>query len=222
MLFFQQVIKECVLISKKPLFFLIPLLFFSLVVILLPISLSPNPHLLKKCAPGIIWLAIFLAHLLALPHLLNEDDETGCLDYLLLQKNSLLTSIMAKVMAHWLFFMLPMILMVPLLGLLLNMSIKAIMILLFYLLLATPIISIEGAIVAAICVRLKREGLLLAIVLLPLYIPILILGSTGVATAIVGNPVSFQLGFLGALLILSLVFGPSIVAFALRIGIIYS
>ncbi len=213
--------REFIFFIRNPLTYLIPLLFFILVCLLFPLSISPNNHLLQTMGAGIIWIAIVLANLLSLPQLFQDDYEDGLLDQWLIAPSSLSTLISVKMLIYWVFYILPMILLAPVLALMYHLSFFAVEILMMSLLLGTPIIVMQGAIVASLCVGLRRGGLLLAIVLLPLYISILIFGSTVVTAAEQGFPVLFQLDLLGALLILAMVFGPSAIAFSLRVGIIY-
>lgn len=213
--------RECIFLTRKPIQFCIPLLFFILVCVLFPLSISPDNHLLQSISPGIIWVAVLLAHLLSLPHLFSDDYDDGTLDQWIVHSESLSTTIISRMVTHWLFFIFPLILLTPVLSVMVHLSLFAVKILMLSLLLGTPIIVMQGAIVASLCVGLKRNGLLLAIILLPMYIPTMIFGSTVVTAAQQGLPVLFQLDLLGALLILAMVFGPCVIAFALRIGITY-
>ena len=213
--------RECTFIARKPMHYVIPFLFFMLVCLLFPLAISADSQVLTMVGAGVVWVAVLLAHLLALPHLFSEDYEDGSLDQLLIRPTSLSNVLSAKIFVHWLFFIFPMILIAPALALIYHIPLFATKILILGLLLGTPIIAIQGAIVGALCVGLRRDGLLLAIILLPMYIPTMIFGTTGVVVAAQGMSVLFQLDILGALLMMAIAFGPSVTAFALRIGITY-
>lgn len=218
----QTLKREFILLRKNPLQWIVPLLFFLLTGLIFPLSISPNLQMLQSMGAGVIWVSMLLALLLSQTQLYQRDYESGVLDQWLIQSSSLSSTLSKKFFVHWLMFILPMILLTPLLSLMYNLSFFAIMILLSSLLLGTPILCIQGMIVSALCVGVRKDGLLLAIILLPLYIPTLIFGTTVVGAASLGQPVLFQLELLGALLILALTVGSGIAAFALRIGIMYS
>lgn len=220
----QTLKREFLLLQKNPLHWIMPLLFFLLTGFIFPLSVSPATHELQiqMMGPGVIWVSILLALLLSQAQLFQRDFESGVLDQLLIQPSSLSLHLSKKIFSHWLMIIFPMIVLTPLLSLLYHLSFFAIMILLSSLVLGTPILCIQGMIVSALCVGIRKEGLLLAIILLPLYIPTLIFGTTVVGAALLGQPVLFQLELLGAMLILALAIGISVAAFALRIGITYS
>lgn len=200
---------------------LMPLLFFLLVCLLFPLAISPEKTELMKMGPGVIWASVLLASLLSFSSLFERDWREGSLDQLLLRPEPLSQLVAIKVMVHWLFFAVPLILLVPISALLFDLSSHCVLILMISLLLGTPILYFQGAIVAALCIGLRQSALLLAILLLPLYIPTLVLGSAVTIAAGQGMPIAFSLALLGAILCLALTFGPMITAFALRIGIIY-
>lgn len=195
-----------------------PVFFFILVVSLFPLGIGPNPQILAEIAPGVIWVAALLATLLSMERLFRSDFEDGALEHLLLSPYSLPLLVLAKVLAHWLVTGLPLILVSPLLGVLLHMPGGAIRILPLTLLLGTPILSLIGAIGVALTVGLRRGGVLLTLLALPLYVPILIFGTAAVAAAASGLPVSGQLALLGALLALALTLSPVATAVGLRIS----
>lgn len=217
----QTLKREWILVRKNPLQWLVPLLFFLLVGFIFPLAIAPNPNQLPMIGAGVIWVSILLAHLLSLPAIFQQDFDAGILDQLLIQPNSLTFQLFLKTFSHWLMIIFPMIVLTPVLSLMYHLSLFAIEVLLLSVLLGSPILCIQGVIVSALCVGIRRDGLLLAIILLPLYIPTLIFGTTIVSAAEQGLPVLFQLEWLGALLILALTLGPSVAAFALRIGITY-
>jgi heme exporter protein B len=220
-LFFKTLQREYLLISRKPMQFCMPLLFFSVVCTIIPLSISPNNPVLTQIGPGIIWIAILLSALLTLPHLFADDYDDGTLDQWIIQPHQFTKIIITRLLCHWFFTLLPMILLAPVFAQLFHLSIYAIEIMVCILFIGTPLVLIQGAIVAAVCVRLRKEALLLAIILLPLYIPTLIFGTTSIDAAQQGLPVLFQVNLMSALTILALAFGPTVIAMALRVGITY-
>ncbi len=196
---------------------LMGVLFFLVVVTLVPFAVGPDLALLKKIGPAILWLAALLASLLALDRLFATDHEDGSLDLLLMSRTPLELVVAVKGVAHWLTTGLPLIVAAPLIGLLLNLDPLAEGTLALTLLVGTPALTFIGLIGAAIAVALRRGGLLLAIIVLPLTVPVLIFGVAAANAAIVG-PVPFGTPFtiLCALTLASLVIGPFAAAAALR------
>jgi len=195
-----------------------PILFFILVVSLFPLGIGPEPRLLAEIAPGVIWVAALLATLLSMERLFRSDFEDGALEHLLLSPHALSLLALAKVLAHWLVTGLPLILVSPLLGVLLHLPAEAIRVLPLTLLLGTPVLSLLGAVGVALTVGLRRGGVLLTLLVLPLYVPVLIFGTAAVAAAAAGLPVSGQLALLGAMLALALTLSPLATAAGLRIS----
>ncbi|MGZ8249222.1 heme exporter protein CcmB, partial [Methylomagnum sp.] len=177
-----------------------PLLFFMIVVTLFPLGVSPEEPLLRKIAPGVIWIAALLAALFSLENMFRSDFDDGALEQMALSPHPLSALVLAKVLAHWLVSGLPMLLMAPLLALFLSMPPKAIYALELTLLVGTPLLSLIGAIGVALTVGLRRGGVLLSLLVLPLYIPVLIFATNAVTAAGAGMPVDGQLYFLAALL----------------------
>jgi heme exporter protein B len=196
-----------------------PLLFFLMIVTLYPLGVSPEVELLRRIAPGVIWIAALLAALFSLESLFRSDFEDGALEQLLLSPQPLSVLVLAKVIAHWLVSGLPMLLLAPLLGLLLAMPDKAMSALLLTLALGTPLLSLIGAIGVALTVGLKRGGVLLTLLILPLYIPVLIFATNAVTASAAGMPIEGQIYFLAALLVLALTLAPLAIAAALRISV---
>jgi heme exporter protein B len=194
-------------------------LFFLAVVTLVPFSVGPDLALLRRIGPAILWLGALLASLLALDRLFAGDFEDGSLDLLLLGDSPLELVVIAKALAHWLTTGLPLVLISPILGLFLNLEGAAIGAVMLTLLVGTPALTLIGLIGAALAVALRRGGLLLPVLVLPLTIPVLIFGISAASAAIVG-PVSFGTPFsiLCALSLISLVVGPFAAAAALRQG----
>jgi heme exporter protein B len=196
-----------------------PLIFFLVVVSLFPLAISPDARYLAEIAPGVLWVASLLATLLSLDMLFQSDYQDGTLEQLLLSPQPLYTSVLAKVVSHWLLSGLPLALISPLLALMLFLPSSAMPTLMITLLLGTPIMSFIGAIGAALTIGLRKTGLLLSLIVLPLYIPILIFAASAVQNAAIGLPVLGHLALLGALLVLSVVLAPLAIAAALRISL---
>lgn len=196
-----------------------PLLFFTMVVTLFPLGVSPEDDVLKMMAPGVIWIAALLAALFSLEGMFRSDFDDGALEQMALSPQPLSLLVMAKVLAHWLVTGLPMLMMAPLLALFLAMPMSAIRALEWTLLMGTPLLSLIGSIGVALTVGLRRGGVLLTLLVLPLYIPVLIFASNAVTAAGAGMPIDGQLYFLAALLALAATLTPFATAAALRISL---
>lgn len=194
-----------------------PLVFFLIVVSLFPLSLEPDPVLLATIGAGVIWVAALLATMLSLDAMFRPDYEDGTLEQLMLSPHPVALLVLVRVFAHWLVAGLPLILLSPLLALLMNLPSESLPALLASLALGTPVLSLIGAIGVALTVALRRSGVLLSLLVLPLYIPVLIFGARAVTDAAAGLPWSGPLLFLGALLALALTLAPLAIAGALRI-----
>ncbi|HEY7296464.1 MAG TPA: heme exporter protein CcmB [Xanthobacteraceae bacterium] len=198
---------------------LIGVLFFLIVVTLIPFAIGPDLALLARIGPAILWLGALLANLLALDRLISADHDDGSLDLLLMARVPLELAVAVKALAHWLTTGVPLIIASPLLGLLLNLDPTATGAVALTLAAGTPALTFIGMIGAALTVTLRRGGLLLAILVLPLTVPVLIFGVTAANAALVG-PVPFgtPLAILGALSLASIAIGPFAAAAALRHG----
>ncbi|MGB0662158.1 MAG: heme exporter protein CcmB [Pontibacterium sp.] len=196
-----------------------PLVFFLLVASLFPLGVDPDPRFLSKIAPGLVWVAALLSTLLALDTLFRADYDDGTLEQLLLSPQPTYVIVLAKVIAHWLLTGLPLVLISPLLGLMLFLPSEGMVGLMLSLLLGTPSLCLMGAIGAALTVGLKKGGMLVSLLVLPLYVPVLIFGSAAVQGAIVGTPINGLLALLGAFLALALVIAPLAVSVALKISV---
>lgn len=194
-----------------------PLIFFVLVVSLFPLAVTPTPEALRAMAPGVIWVSALLAVLLSLDRLFKQDYEDGSLDQLMLSPNPLMVLVLAKVLAHWLLTGLPLVIIAPLLGMFLALPSAANEVLVYSLLLGTPVLSLIGAIGVSLTVAVNRGGVLLSLIVLPLYIPILIFGANAVDVAMSDMSVRGQLFFLAAVLALAVSLAPLAIAVALRI-----
>ena len=196
-----------------------PLLFFLIVVSLFPLSLEPDPKILATIGAGVIWVAALLATMLSLDAMFRPDFEDGSLEQLVLSPYPATALVLIKVVAHWLITGLPLILMSPLLALLMNLPTEALPALLATLAVGTPVLSLIGAIGVALTVALRRSGVLLSLLVLPLYIPVLIFGASAVGSAAIGLPIAGPITFIGALLALALTLAPFAIASALRISL---
>lgn len=196
-----------------------PLLFSVIVISLFPLGISPEPKILQLIAPGVIWVVALLAAMLSLDNLFRSDFEDGSLEQIVLTAHSLPLLVLAKVVAHWLVTGLPLLVLAPFLGILLFLPQQTMVTLMVTLILGTPILSLIGAIGVALTVGLRRGGVLVSLLVLPLYIPVLIFAAGAVNEAARGFPVVGQLYFLGALLCLALTLSPFAIAAALRISL---
>ncbi|KZX84425.1 heme exporter protein CcmB, partial [Alcanivorax sp. HI0011] len=195
--------RELLVLWRSPAEIINPLFFFVMVISLFPLAISPKPELLATVAPGVLWVAALLAVMLSLDGLFRRDQESGVLDMLLTAPVMPVVPVLAKLLAHWLLTGLPLVLISPLLGHMLQLPDEALGTVMLSLLLGTPALTIVGAIGAALTVGLNRGGILLAVLVLPLYIPVLIFGAGAVSAAAGGANVDGILAILGALLALT-------------------
>lgn len=195
------------------------LFFFVIVVSLFPLGIGPEMKTLRLIAPGVFWVAALLASMLALERLFAVDFEDGALEQMLLTPQPLFILVLAKVVAHWLVTGLPLVLMAPLLGLQYDLSIEALGVMVASLLLGTPALSLIGAIGAALTLGLRGGGVLVSLLVLPLYIPVLIFGSGAVEATASGLGGQGHISMLGAILVLSLLLAPLAASAALRISV---
>ncbi len=194
------------------------LVFFAIVVSLFPLGIGPEPSTLRLIAPGIVWVGALLASMLALELIFSADHRDGTLEQMLLTPQPLALLVIGKVLAHWLVTGVPLVLMSPLLGLQYDLSWPALLALILSLLLGTPTLSLIGAIGAALTLGLRSGGVLLALLVLPLYIPVLIFGAGAVEATVSGLGGQSHLAMLAAILVGSLVLAPLATAAALRIA----
>ncbi len=196
-----------------------PLIFFLMVATLFPLGVSPDPTFLADVAPGVVWVAALLATLLSMDSLFRSDYEDGTLEQILLSPQPLYMVVLAKVLAHWMLTGLPLTILAPVLGVMLFLPADGMWGLVLSLLLGTPTLSLVGAIGAALTVGLRKGGVLISLLVLPLYIPLLIFGSAAVQAAVTGLPLGGYLAILGAMLSLGLVMAPLAIGAALRISV---
>ena len=195
------------------------LIFFVIVVSLFPLGIGADPALLRTLGPGVVWVAALLACMLALGRLFAGDHADGTLEQLSLAPQPLSMLVLAKTAAHWLTTGLPLGIVAPLLGLQFDLGTDALLVLIASLLLGTPTLSLIGAIGAALTLGLRGGGALLALLVLPLYIPVLIFGAGAVEASAAALGAGAHLSVLGALLLGTLVFAPWATALALRISL---
>lgn len=196
-----------------------PLLFFVIVVTLVPLGVGPEASTLRAMAPGVVWVAALLAAMLSLEGIFRSDYDDGALEQLAISPQPLAVLVLAKVLAHWLVSGLPLVLLGPVLGASLFLPGHAMGALVIGLLLGTPVLSLIGAIGVALTVGVRRGGVLLSLLVLPLYVPVLIFGASAASNAAAGLDVSGPLALLGALLALALSLAPLAAAAALRISL---
>jgi heme exporter protein B len=194
------------------------LIFFVMVASLFPLAVGSETDLLRKMAPGVVWVAALLASMLSLSRMFSADYADGTLEQMLLVPHSLSMLVLSKIVAHWMLSGLPLVLIAPVLGLQFDLSGQALMVLIVTLLLGTPVLSIIGAIGAALTLGLRGGGVLISLLVLPLCIPVLIFGTGAVAQASEGMSAAANLSLLGAILLMSLLFVPWVTAQALRIS----
>jgi heme exporter protein B len=194
----------------------VALMFYVVVVALFPLGVGPEPGILERISGGVVWIGALLAAMLSLDRLFQSDYEDGSLDLLVMAPWPLELMVLAKCLAHWLVTGLPIMLISPLLGLLLHMDTGAYMALLAAMALGTPILSLIGAVGAALVLGARRAGVLVSLLVLPLTVPVLIFGVAAVEAAAIGQDPQPHLLLLGALLLAALPLCPWAAAAALR------
>jgi len=193
--------------------------FFIIVVSLFPLGVGPEAALLKEMAAGVVWVAALLASMLSLTRLFADDYNDGTLEQLLMVPQPLSLIVFGKVLAHWIISGLPLVLMSPLLGLQFGLEGDELIMLMVTLLIGTPVLSLLGAIGAALTLGLRGGGVLVSLLVLPLYIPVLIFGAGAVTASAAGMGADGHLSLMGAILLLALVLAPWASAAALRISV---
>jgi heme exporter protein B len=194
-------------------------MFFVISISLFPIAISPEAQTLSSIAPGIIWVITMLSVLLSLNSLFHYDYDSGILEQMVISHHSLPLILLAKTLAHWMLSGLPIIILSPFLGMALFINTEGIYILVLTLIIATPCLSLIGSIGASLVVGIKNSGMLLSLLILPLYIPILIFATSAVSQSQSNLPIDGQLYFLGFILILSLLITPFLSALSLKISL---
>ncbi len=199
--------------------YVMPLLFFVMVITLFPLALGVLPNLLARIAPGVIWVAALLSAMLSLDSIFRSDFEDGSLEQIMLSAHPAPVLVLAKVIAHWLVTGLPLLLVAPVLAEMLGMPSEAQATLFLTILLGTPILSLIGAVGVALTVGLRKGGIILSLLVLPLYVPVLIFSASAVDAAASGLEVTAQFSMLLALFFLALSLTPWATAAALRMSL---
>ena len=216
----RQIFKRDLLIAFRQRSEIIhPLIFFVMVVSLFPLAIGDDKVLLQKIAPAIIWVTALLATMLSLDTLFRSDFEDGSLEQMTLLKTPLSLLVTAKITAHWVITGLPLILITPLLAVLLYMPTESISMLLLTLLLGTPTLSLIGAVGIALTVGLRQGGVILSLLILPLYIPVLIFATLALQNSVQGFSAEAQLAMLLAILVLAITLSPFAIAAALKVSL---
>ncbi|MGK0272719.1 MAG: heme exporter protein B [Cocleimonas sp.] len=196
------------------------LFFFIVVISLFPLGVGTEEKILQQMAPGVVWISALLASTLALDRLFSADYEDGTLEKIVLAPSSLSVSVFAKILAHWLLTGLPLVLISPLVGLFYHLPMHSVFIMMLVLLIGTPVLSMLGAIAAALTLGLRGGGVLVSLLVLPLYIPVLVYGAGAISTSmLVGVSIEPYILLLLAFSILSVVFSPWVTAAALKISL---
>ena len=219
MIFWNIIKRELQIAMRKQAEILNPLWFFLIVITLFPLVIGPDPKLLSRIAPGVAWVAALLSALLSFERLFRDDFIDGSLEQVMLTSQPLVLTALAKVLAHWLLTGLPLILLSPIAALLLSLEISIWWALVLTLLLGTPVLSCLGAIGVALTVGLRKGGVLLSLLVVPLFIPVLIFSASVLDAAGLNLPYGGQLAILGAILAAVVTLSPFAIATALRISL---
>ena len=213
------VIRDLMLAWRRRADVLSTLFFFVIVVSLFPLGIGPETQLLRSIAPGVVWVAALLASMLSLGRLFANDYADGTLEQILLTPQPVYLVVLGKVAAQWLVSEVPLVLIAPLIGVQFGLASDTLFVLFISLLLGTPVLSLIGSIGAALTLGLRGGGVLIALLILPLYIPVLIFGAGAVDASIMGADPQANILLLAAVLVLSLVFAPWATSAALRISL---
>lgn len=211
--------RDLLLVMRRKSEVLTILFFFMIVTSLFPLGIGADTALLRKIAPGVIWVAALLSTMLGLQRLFASDFADGTLEQMALSPTPLGLLVGGKITAHWLVCGLPLVLLAPVIGIQFDLDTSTLGVLILALLIGTPILSLIGAIGAALTLGVRGGGVLLSLLVLPLYIPVLIFGAGAVYAQSVGLDTTGHFSVLGALLVLSLFFAPWATTAAVRIAI---
>jgi len=218
-IFVSTIKRDLKMAFRNPSSFLNPLMFFVISISLFPIAISPEAQTLSIMAPGIIWVIAMLSVLLSLNTLFHYDYDNGVLEQMIISHHSLPLILLAKTLTHWLLSGLPIIILSPFLGMALFLNSESIYILILTLIIATPCLSLIGSIGASLVVGIKNSGMLLSLLILPLYIPILIFATSAVSQSQASLAIEGQLYFLGFIFVVSLLVTPFLSALSLKISL---
>lgn len=195
-----------------------PFMFFMIVITLFPLAIGPSPEILQRVSGGVVWVAAILSLLLGMERMFRDDFNDGTLEQYTLSSTPLYMIVLTKVLTHWGIHIVPLLLLSPVLALFLNMSMPMYQALVATLILGTPVISLIGAIGVALTVGLQRSGVLVALLLIPLFIPLLIFATSAIDSASLQLPYAFQLGIMAALLLFTLAAAPAAISYSLRVS----
>lgn len=212
------VMRDLTLAMRRRADVLTTLFFFVIVVSLFPLGVGPDMNTLRLMGPGVVWVAALLASMLSLGRLFSADYSDGTLEQMVLAPQPLAVLVLGKIAAHWLVSGVPLVLIAPLLGVQYGLSAQALEILVVTLLLGTPVLSLIGAVGAALTLGLRGGGVLVSLLVLPLYIPVLIFGAGAVEAGVTGLGAEAHLSLLGAFLVPALIFAPWATGWALKIS----
>lgn len=193
--------------------------FFVMVVSMFPLGIGPDPDMLRRVAPGVVWVAALLASLLSLPRVFADDHRDGSLEQMLLSPEPAVMLALGKALAHWLIYGIPLLLIAPVLGIQFSLPAESIGVLMLSLLIGSPVLSLLGSVGAALTLGLRGGGVLLTLLILPLYVPALIFGAGAVDAALSGVGPEANLSLLAAFMVLTLMVAPWVASTALRISI---
>lgn len=216
----ESIKKDLLLAARKPGQWLNPLMFFVMVCAFFPLAVSPEPSFLSKIAGGVIWVTALLSTLLSLDSLFRADVEDGSLEQILASGESLFFISLAKACVHWLITGLPLIILSPLMAIMLYLPDSAYWALLLSLALGTPILSLLGAVGAALTAVIRQGGLLLSLLILPLCIPVIIFATSAITNASLQMSYNGQIGLLGAMLALAVSLSPLAISAALKLNLL--
>lgn len=217
-MFLRIIQRDLLLAMRRRSDVLTTLFFFIIVVSLFPLGVGPEMNMLRIMAPGVVWVAALLAAMLSLGRMFSGDYVDGTLEQMLLSPQSLSLLVLGKALAHWLVTGVPLVLMAPVLGVQYDLSSDALLVLTGSLLLGTPVLSLIGAIGAALTLGLRGGGVLVSLLVLPLYIPVLIFGAGAVEASVAGLGAGAHMSLLGAFLLAALALAPWTTAASLRIS----
>ncbi len=217
--FFTVIRRDVLLAARRRGDWLTAQFFFVMVVSLFPLGIGPEPAMLRAIGPGVVWVAALLACLLSLGRLFADDYRDGSLEQMLLSPYPNAVLALGKALAHWIINGIPLLVIAPVLGIQFNMPMNALFILVLSLAIGTPILSLLGSIGAALTLGLRGGGVLITLLILPLYVPALIFGAGAVDGALNGTGSEAHLSLLGAFLVLSLLLSPWVSAIALKVSV---
>jgi heme exporter protein B len=218
-IFITVVMRDVRLAMRRKSEVLSAMFFFVVVAALFPLAIGPEPTMLRQIGPGVLWVGALLASMLALSRLFEVDHRDGALEQMILSPHSLWLLVLGKITAHWLLSGLPLVILAPVLGLQFNLSSEALSVLCLSLLLGTPVLSCIGAIGAALTLGVRGGGVLISLLVLPLYVPVLVFGAGAVQALDSGLGAQAHVSILLALLLPALFFSPWACSAALRIAL---